>query len=156
MEKKDRWLAIILLIIVVLGGIGSVIVYRAYNDFSAYFLYQEGLRLHFDGQYEDAISQFDQAIERAPNYSNYYVSRGRSYYFQANFEETLSNLDLAIEVNPENAEAYLFRGSVRLDTFTSDPFDYEEGLSDLYRYLELEPDSEFRNEVEETIDRYES
>ena len=66
---------------------------------------QEQLNLdalaHYEaGDYSTAIQAFTDAIERYPEYSDYYAYRGMAYFENAQYELAQGDMDKAIELDP--------------------------------------------------------
>lgn len=62
------------------------------------------------GSYEQAVEEFDKAIELVPNHASAYSWRGETYNDMRNYERALDDLDIAISLNPNNAPNYNDRG----------------------------------------------
>jgi len=58
------------------------------------------------GHYDQAISDFDQAIEINPRYNKAYNNRGIVYRLKGQYDRAVSDFNKAIEINPLDAEAY--------------------------------------------------
>ena len=69
-----------------------------------------GSRLASEGDHEAAISEFDEAIARYPDFELAYYSRGAAYSQIGKFEAALADYDEAIRLNPKFAQAYYNRG----------------------------------------------
>ena len=61
--------------------------------------------------YNEAISEFSNALEIDPNNAEAYEYKGCSYYFIENIEKALENLNLAIELNPNSSNSFCYRGA---------------------------------------------
>jgi tetratricopeptide (TPR) repeat protein len=85
------------------------------------------------GDLDDALAEFNRAIELDPNYSASYFNRGLVRKRQANYDGAISDFTKAIELNPI-AEAYLDRGAARKDNG-----DREGAISDYTKAIELNP-----------------
>jgi tetratricopeptide (TPR) repeat protein len=62
------------------------------------------------GDYQEAISQFTQAIKLEPNFAVVYISRGVSYYNLRDNSNAIADYDVAIDLDPNFALAYCNRG----------------------------------------------
>jgi len=58
------------------------------------------------GQYDQAISEFNKAIEINTRYSKAYNNRGIVYRRKGQYDRAISDFNKAIEINPLDAEAY--------------------------------------------------
>ncbi len=64
------------------------------------------------GQFDQAIADYDQAIQLQSNDAGFIVSRGNAYYYKGAFDRAIENYDEAIRLNPNLALAYGNRGNV--------------------------------------------
>ncbi|WP_299402429.1 tetratricopeptide repeat-containing serine protease family protein [Acaryochloris sp. IP29b_bin.148] len=66
--------------------------------------------------YQGAIADFTQAIDRNPDYAEAYYSRSLGHYRQRNSTQAIEDLTQAIDRNPDYAQAYLQRGVVQANS----------------------------------------
>ena len=71
-----------------------------------------GLVLSGQGNLDQAIADFSQAIKINPEYTNAYINRGFMYNKQGDLNRAIVDYGKAIEINPRLAEAYIDRGNV--------------------------------------------
>ncbi len=88
------------------------------------------------GKLEEAILNYDKAIELKPNYAVAYNNRGVAKQELGRHEDALPDLDKAIELDPNNAAAYNNRGVAKQELGR-----HEEAILDLDKAIELEPKS---------------
>ena len=69
-----------------------------------------GVALGEQARWEEAISEFDEAIRLDPRYAPAYLYRGGSYFSLGQFERAIQDYDEAVRLNPRLAEAYVGRG----------------------------------------------
>jgi tetratricopeptide (TPR) repeat protein len=86
-------------------------------------------------QIDDAISDFDKAIELNAGFAAAYVYRGIAHYKQGQFDQAISDYDKAIEINPEYAEVYYNRG----DAFGKQG-QFDQAISDYNKAIEINPE----------------
>ena len=67
-----------------------------------------------NGSYEQAIADYDKAIELDPNVADAHYDRGYSFYEMLRFEEAIRDLSRAIELNPDDDRYYAQRSVVYL------------------------------------------
>jgi tetratricopeptide (TPR) repeat protein len=84
--------------------------------------------------YDRAIEDFTQAIERAPDYIWGYGQRGRVYRHLNILDKALADLNRALELDPYDAWAYSHRGLAY-----SYLHEYQLALADSNRAIELNP-----------------
>jgi len=86
-------------------------------------------------QIDDAISDFNKAIELNPRNAAAYISRGIAYYKQGQIDQAISDYDKAIEINPEYAEAYYNRGNA-----FGKQGQFDQAISDYNKAIEINPE----------------
>lgn len=94
----------------------------------------QGISYGQKGQYDNAISNFDKAIEINPRFAEAYRNRGITYAMKWNTTQAISDLNKAIEINPGFAEAHKDRGDV-YDKI----YQYDQAISDYTKALEINP-----------------
>jgi tetratricopeptide (TPR) repeat protein len=62
------------------------------------------------GEHDQAISEFNKALEINPKDSGAYKNRGAAYMNKGQFDQAISEYTKALEINPKDAEAYNIRG----------------------------------------------
>jgi tetratricopeptide (TPR) repeat protein len=86
------------------------------------------------GQYEEAISAYNKALEINPRYALAYHNRGSVYAKKNQYNEAISDFTKALEINPKFAAAYYYRGITYFNKGQ-----YEEAISDFTKALEINP-----------------
>jgi len=84
-------------------------------------------------QIDDAISDFNKAIELNPGNAAVYISRGTAYYNQGQIDNAI--YDKAIALNPKFAAAYNMRGVAHYKQGNRD-----KAISDYDKAIELNPE----------------
>jgi tetratricopeptide (TPR) repeat protein len=72
----------------------------------AKFYNNRGIAYGEKGQYDQAISDFNKAIEINPRYNKAYNNRGIVYRLKGQYDQAISDFNKAIEINPLDGEAY--------------------------------------------------
>jgi tetratricopeptide (TPR) repeat protein len=86
------------------------------------------------GKYEEAIKDYDRAIEEDPDFAVTYCNRGIAKAELGKYEEAIQDFDIAIEKDPNYAKVYCNRGTAK-----SYLKKYEEAIEDYDRAIEKDP-----------------
>jgi tetratricopeptide (TPR) repeat protein len=89
--------------------------------------------------YQNAISDFGEAIAINPSYEGAFVGRGAALEGQGNLDAALSDLERAIALNPRNARGYNNRAVVY-----AKKGEYERAVIDIDQAIRLEPNDPVR------------
>lgn len=82
--------------------------------YTAEYFYRSGETWYDMQRYEEAISNFTQALHLDPQYVPAYDSRGIAYATLKQYDHALSDFTEAIRLNPHNATTYYNRGTAYL------------------------------------------
>jgi tetratricopeptide (TPR) repeat protein len=85
-------------------------------------------------QYEQAIADYDRALQLDPQYAEAYHKRALAYFALNKYEQAIVDYDRALQLDPQNAQAFLGRGNVYRDLKQ-----YEQAIADYDRVLILNP-----------------
>lgn len=96
---------------------------------------ERGRALITQGQLEQAIAEFDRAIELDPDDVEVYATRGFAYIALGQFERGIADYDTAIELESENPILYNDRGFAYAELGK-----YERAVADYDKAIELDPD----------------
>ncbi|ARV57713.1 hypothetical protein BZZ01_02830 [Nostocales cyanobacterium HT-58-2] len=113
--------------------------------------YKQGHASYKVRNYEQAIENFSQAIQKDPKHAKAYINRGNAHYNLKEYEAALADYNQALQISPIEVKAYVNRGNARymLAEYSSDPDkDYNLAIADYNSALRLNP-----NEVEAYIRR---
>lgn len=119
----------------VLGGLAIVLYSRLPQTLMSNHLLNRGLEQEEQGDDQQAIARYDQAIRTNPS-SEVYFNRGVAHSRLGNQQAALEDLTQAIQLNPNQPEAHYFRGNVRYELG-----DRQGALSDYTEAIRLEPQS---------------
>ncbi|MGF1603997.1 MAG: tetratricopeptide repeat protein [Thermosynechococcaceae cyanobacterium] len=78
-------------------------------------LHTAGIRKALEGDYQDAIANYDQALNLSPQNPEIYYNRAVAHYSVGHPKLALDDFDHAIQLQPTMAEAYANRSTVRLE-----------------------------------------
>src|SRR5262249_25019705 len=86
------------------------------------------------GEYDQAIADYNKAIEIRPTHAESYYSRGTAYLQHGDCERAIPNFNAAIEFDPAHPSAYNNRAWCYFKTGRA-----AQGLPDAERSLQLRP-----------------
>lgn len=99
--------------------------------------YSIAMRAFQRGEWERAISNFQQVATSEPAAADMHYMIGEAYRYQDDYEAALSAYNAGIEANPDYAPCYLGRARLRL---SRSPDELTLPRTDLEKALELDPD----------------
>jgi lipoprotein NlpI len=103
------------------------------NNYNAYF--NRGNAYWSLGNYQQAIADFDRAIEINPKYAGIYYNRGSAYQFLGNYQQAIGDFNKAIEIMPKYVEAYNALGMVHVALGN-----VMQAIADFDKAIEINPD----------------
>ena len=86
-------------------------------------------------EYDNAIRDYNKAVELKPDNARAYRSRGDAYNNKGEYEQSIQDYDKAIELKPDDATIYLNRGNAY-----NDKGEHERAIQDYDKAIELKPD----------------
>jgi tetratricopeptide (TPR) repeat protein len=102
------------------------------NDANSYF--SQGVALANRGNYQAALTNYNQAIQLNPNYGLAYFSRGNVYYYLGDKQRAIADYNQAIQLDPKYATAYNNRGNAY-----SYLGDKQKAIADYNQAIQLDP-----------------
>ena len=93
-----------------------------------------GIGYEEKGQYDQAILEYNKALEINPRYAAAYVNRGNAYSAKGQYDQAISEFNKALEINPRYAEAYNNRG-----IGYEEKGQYGQAILDYNKALEINP-----------------
>jgi tetratricopeptide (TPR) repeat protein len=85
------------------------------------------------GQYDQAISDYNKALEINPKDAVAYRERGDAYFYKGEYDSAISNFSKAIDIDPKDVVAYTYRG----DAYEKKAR-YEEAIFNYNRAVEID------------------
>jgi len=132
-QKRRRllkWLAGALIALLV-----AAIIYKRVTDpRNAREAFDAGMRLVKTTRYDQAILNFNRAVDIAPDYADAYRMRGRAYVELSDPAMAIRDFSRVSELQPRDAAILAERGFVRLDQK-----DYPGAIADADRAIALDP-----------------
>src|SRR5437763_1074260 len=102
----------------------------------ALFYFNRGFAYAQQGDYNNAIANWNYAIQLQPENPLFYYNRGLAYRNKGDYTHAITDLDHAIGIQPDNAQAYLDRGNAY--SFTGN---YSRAIADYDQAIKLQPDN---------------
>lgn len=104
-----------------------------------------GISLHDAGRYDDAINQYNLALQSRPEFASAYNNRGNSFAFKRDFQQALKDQAKAIEIDPGYGRAWFNRAVThfQLGNLQQAFYDLEQAEKKGYR-----PHPQFRKDLE--------
>ena len=98
------------------------------------------------GKYQQAIDNFNEAIELDPEYADVYNNRGVAYAILGDNDQAIADFNKVLEIEPNDTQAYLNRG-LTYKTLGQ----INEAIIDYERALELSTDPDVQKQVEDIL-----
>lgn len=99
------------------------------------FYINRGLEFYANGDLDNAINEYNKAIQLDPNNPAAYLDRGLAYYDKDDLDRAISDYNYAITLDPNIANAFFYRGIVYYDKD-----DMNHTISDMNLVIQLNPD----------------
>ena len=128
-RRMLKWLAGGLVVILA----GGIVYKRVTDPQNAREAFDAGMRLMKVTRYDQAILNFNRAVDLQPKFAEAYRMRGRAYVAQSNPDQAIRDFTRVSELQPD-ALALTERGFARLDKK-----DYANAITDADRAIALDP-----------------
>ena len=105
------------------------------------------------GQYEEAIDDFDQALQLQPDDPDVYYNRGFAKFMLGRYQGAIVDFDQVIRLRPRYAYAFYIRGEAKSNIGL-----YEEAIADWQASSELAKETDNRDlisDIEQRIQEFE-
>lgn len=97
---------IALLVVSALILVVGLIWFTCSKNAESEFYYNRALHLAAEQDYDEAISDFTEAIRLYPKHIDFYRSRGDAYYDKKDYDKAINDYTEVIRLNPNSALAY--------------------------------------------------
>ncbi len=125
-----KWLAGVLIAFLV-----AALIYKRVTDpRNARDAFDAGMRLMKTTRYDQAILNFNRAVDLVPDYADAYRMRGRAYVAQSDPAMAIRDFSRVSELQPRDAAILAERGFAQLDQK-----DYPAAIADADRAIALDP-----------------
>jgi len=131
-QKRRRLLKwLILAVVAILAG--GIIYKRVTDPSNAREAFDAGMRLLKGTRYDQAILNFNRAVDLEPNFVEAYRMRGRAYVAQSKSDLAIRDFSRVAELQPSDARVLVERGFAHLDKK-----DYPAAIADADRAIALD------------------
>ncbi|MDY6899723.1 MAG: tetratricopeptide repeat-containing serine protease family protein [Cyanobacteriota bacterium] len=100
----------------------------------AEFFFARGISKRQENKFQEAISDFTEAIKSNPKYAEAFAERGVARVSLKDFSGAIEDYNQALKINPNFAYAYYARGFTRVASE-----DYKSAINDLNKAIEINP-----------------
>ena len=101
------------------------------------YYYNRGDTFFDLGKFEDAIQDYNKAIDLNPNNASYYYNRGTTFANLEKFEDAIQDYNKAIDLNPNDESVYYNRGVAFIYLN-----EYEKAIENLSKAIDLNPNKD--------------
>jgi tetratricopeptide (TPR) repeat protein len=129
-QKIFKWLAVALVVI----AAGGLVYKRVTDPRNAREAFDAGLRLMKASRYDQAILNFNRAVDLEPAFAEAFRMRARTYMAQSNLDEAIRDFTRVSVLKPRDALALAERGFASLEKK-----DYASAIADADRAIALDP-----------------
>jgi MtfA peptidase len=96
---------------------------------------ERGVVYRWKGDHDQALADFDAALQLCPDYARAYCERGITHAAHGEREKALADLDRALRLDPRDDAAYLERGVLHAETGA-----FEKAVKDFTKAIRLNPE----------------
>lgn len=133
-RRKRRIASICVAALAAVAVAGGWIYRHSTDPVHAQQAFDDGQRYLKIARYDQAILNFDQAIDLEPSFADAYFSRGKAYAGKADSDSAARDFTKVIELRPGDAAPWVERGSVELEKK-----DFAAAITDATHAIEINP-----------------
>jgi len=134
-SKSKLLFGIIILVVIIIALLTPTVIIPSYKNKKANEYFTSGIFHEKNGQYDQAIKDYSEAISLAPNNGIAYNNRAYTYFLIGKIQEGLIDANKAIQLSPNSAYSFDTRGSIYRALS-----EYDKALADYTEALRLYPD----------------
>jgi tetratricopeptide (TPR) repeat protein len=147
-KQKRRLRIWITTAVLIVGSVAWNLYHHAVDPVDARQTYSDGVRLFRSNRYEQAILNFNRALDLQPNYVDAYRMRGRSYAAIGKPDNAIPDFTKVVQYRPHDAPAYVERGFAQLDRKSMD-----QALADAEAAIAADPKLSRAYNLRATVER---
>ncbi len=104
--------------------------------------FRQGNELSRAGEFENAVKEYEKALELDPQYVDAMTNLGVAYYNLGQLDEAIEQYTAALDIAPSDADIHsnLAAAYVQKHQLSSDPEQLDKALAEYERAVELNPD----------------
>jgi tetratricopeptide (TPR) repeat protein len=106
------------------------------NKFASQEASDQGVAYLDRQRYDEAIAEFNKAIEIDPSFADAYYNRGIANSKKGNLDQAISDYTKAIQINPKDSDFYYNRGLAY-----HKKNDFDQAISDYTKTIQISPDA---------------
>jgi tetratricopeptide (TPR) repeat protein len=133
-RMSKHGIAIIGVAVLIFLSVASAPSASAASKSSAKDAFNKGNEHYNNKNYDQAITEYAEAIRLDPKYKAAYYNRGLSYYNKGDYDHAIADFDKYIQLDPKDKGAYYNRGRSY-----HDKKDYDHAIADYDKCIQLDP-----------------
>jgi Flp pilus assembly protein TadD len=106
------------------------------NENQAVAFNSRGIAFAMKGKQDQAITDFNRAIQLEPDYAGAFSNRANAYAAKGEFDQAMADYDRAIQLKPDDSDAYNYRG-VAYAVMGH----FDKAIADFDRAIQLKPEN---------------
>jgi tetratricopeptide (TPR) repeat protein len=99
--------------------------------------FDRGANYYDQEDYETAIKEFTEVINRYSAFLDAYLYRGRAHHNKEDYDKAIADYSQVIRIDPNNSDAYFLRGNI----YYFEKYDYDKAIVDYSQVIRLKPNN---------------